>query len=355
MSEDQSFDRIDGDKKSGLLFICDHAGRDVPAAYGALGLPQGAFGRHIAYDIGAAEVTQLLAKDFNAPALLGRYSRLLIDLNRAADDPTLVMPVSDGLIIPCNAGIGEAEVAARIARYYAPYHRAIKTQIAAQREAGKAPALISVHSFTPVWKGTARPWHMAVLSSPKDRRLSDLLLKQLRSQPGLVIGDNEPYSGDLAGDTLDQHGLQEGLPHALIEIRQDLIEDAAGQKKMAGLLALLLRSALVELETQTASGPALPAPAREAMEAAAFRRLVSHLRQRTDVQNIDLMNLAGFCRNCLGDWFREAGEPAGVSLSKDQGREAIYGMSPAEWKRRYQTEATAEQRAAFAEANPHKH
>lgn len=355
MSQDSSFIRVEGDPSSGLLFVCDHAGREVPPAYRALGLLQDAFDRHIAFDIGAAEVTKLLAKEFNAPALFGRYSRLLIDLNRASDDPTLVMPVSDGMIITGNAGIGADEIAKRIANFHAPYHRAIKGQIAAQRATGKPPALVSVHSFTPVWKGAPRPWHLAVLSSPKDRRLSDLILKQLRSQPGLVIGDNEPYSGDLKGDTLDQHGLQEALPHALIEIRQDLIEDGAGQQKIASLLSLLLRNALIEFEAQGGTVPALLEREREAMEASAFRRLIKHLRQRTDVQNIDLMNLAGFCRNCLGDWFREAGEPLGVSLSKDQGREAVYGMSPAEWKARYQTEASAEQKAAFAQANPHKH
>lgn len=356
--QDQPFEiyRPDANGSSGLLFICDHASNGLPSAYGTLGVPAADFGRHIAYDIGAAMVTRALAQSYGAAAVLARYSRLLIDLNRGPDDPTLVMKLSDGRIVPGNRDADAVEIARRLRDYYRPYHDAIAAEIAAMRAAGQVPVLISMHSFTPVWKGYTRPWDVGVLWD-RDGRLALPLIRTLRAQ-GFTAGDNEPYSGELENDCMWQHGTMNGLPHALIEMRQDLIAN----RTAASAFALRLKPALdAALEMMGApqvqftrplaaiSGEtAMDENTKTQLEAAAFRRLVAHLRERSDVQNIDLMNLAGFCRNCLGDWYREAAGEKGIVLEKDAAREIVYGMAPAEWKRLYQREASPESQAKFA-------
>jgi len=226
-----------------LLLLCDHAANALPPGYGTLGLPESELARHIAYDIGAAAVTRALAARLGAPAILTRYSRLLIDPNRGEDDPTLVMRLSDGAIVPGNARTDGTERAARIAAFHRPYHAAIDARIDAALGAGIVPALVSVHSFTPAWKGVARPWHVGVLWD-RDPRLPCLLLDALSADPALVVGDNEPYRGTLRGDTMFRHGTGRGLAHALVEIRQDLIADEAGAGAWAARLADLLGPAL---------------------------------------------------------------------------------------------------------------
>ncbi len=207
----------------GLIFLCDHAANALPEDCGTLGLESGNLSTHIAYDIGAAEVTRTLARLFEAPALLARWSRLLIDLNRGEDDPTLVMKLSDGSVIPGNRDADPAEIGRRIAAYHAPYHRAIEDEITRTRAAVDVPILVSIHSFTPVWKGRKRPWEVGVLWD-RDGRLAIPLMEKLAAA-GFIVGNNEPYSGELENDCLYRHGTQNGLPHALIEIRQDLIAD----------------------------------------------------------------------------------------------------------------------------------
>jgi predicted N-formylglutamate amidohydrolase len=262
-----SFERIAGERAP--LFLCDHAARALPPGYGTLGLEPALFETHIAYDIGAAQVTRALAATFGAPALLGAWSRLLIDLNRGPDDPTLVMKLSDGSIIPGNRHVDDAERAWRIAQFHAPYHQAIAEEIArlgsSSRASGSALAgegavadprgregrrriqslpIISMHSFTPVWKGEQRRWEVGVLWD-QDGRLAKPLMTRL-AEAGFVVGDNEPYSGALDGDTLNRHGTQTGLPHVLIEMRQDLIGDAAAARAFAARLEPILASALAE-------------------------------------------------------------------------------------------------------------
>lgn len=232
-------ERIDGAPARGLVLVCDHAANLLPAAYGTLGLHGRELDRHIGYDIGAAAVTRALAERLGAPAVLSRFSRLLIDPNRAEDDPTLIMRLSDGAVVPGNAAIDDDERARRISLYYRPYHDAVAAAIDAGLAAGTVPAILSVHSFTPDWRGFARPWHAGVLWDA-DPRLARPLIAALRAEPGLVIGDNEPYSGRLRGDTLYRHGTSRGLAHALVELRQDLIGDAAGIKEWAGRLAGVL-------------------------------------------------------------------------------------------------------------------
>lgn len=167
---------------------------------------------------------------------MATYSRLLIDPNRGADDPTLIMRVSDGAIIPGNARIDEAERDRRIARFHRPYHAAIAAEIDASLAHGMEPALVSIHSFTPYWKGIARPWHVGVLWD-EDHRLAAHLLQGLRAMGDLCVGDNEPYSGVLEGDTLYTHGTRRGLRHGLIEIRQDLIAHHSGVDEWISRLA----------------------------------------------------------------------------------------------------------------------
>jgi predicted N-formylglutamate amidohydrolase len=235
----QPFSVIAGDAGCGILLLCDHARNAHPPAYGDLGLPAAEFHRHIAYDPGAAGVTTALAKALGAPAVLANFSRLLIDANRGADDPTLIMRMSDGTIIPGNTRIDEGERAARIALCHAPYHRAVAAAVDRALASGTPPMIVSIHSFTPVWRGKPRPWHAGVLSDA-DRRLAVPLLAALRADPALVVGDNEPYAGGMEGDSLDTHGSKRGLASAIVEIRQDLISDDAGVAAWADRLAPIL-------------------------------------------------------------------------------------------------------------------
>lgn len=242
-----SYRRIEGDWTRGVLILCDHAENRIPPPYGTLGLSPEDIGRHIAYDIGAAGVAEHLAQALRAPALLTRYSRLLIDPNRGRDDPTLVMQLSDGRVVPGNAVLDEAEIAARVEHYYAPYHHAIDTAIDEAVAGGKPPVLLAIHSFTQAWKSVPRPWHVAVLWD-KDPRLARALLEELRAISGITVGDNVPYSGQLKGDTLYQHGTMRGLAHALIEVRQDLILGPEGQAEWAERLAEVVRKVLASAE-----------------------------------------------------------------------------------------------------------
>jgi predicted N-formylglutamate amidohydrolase len=217
-------ERIEGRLDAGVLLVCDHARNALPAPYGTLGLPAEALERHIAYDIGARWLTLRLAERLGAPAMLSTFSRLLIDPNRGADDPTLVMRYSDGAIVPGNARIDEAEIGRRIEAYWRPYRDAIQSTAEAMQAAGREPAIVSLHSFTPIWRGFARPWKAGLLYD-RDARLAQAVLRGL-AQAGLAaheIGDNEPYSGGLPGDTIDAVATARGWRNALIEVRQDLI------------------------------------------------------------------------------------------------------------------------------------
>jgi predicted N-formylglutamate amidohydrolase len=241
----ESFTRVDGNQAAGVILLCDHAQNTLPAEYGVLGLPPGEFKRHIAYDIGAEAVTRGLAARLGAMALLTGYSRLLIDPNRGRDDPTLIMKLSDGAVIPGNRDIDAAERQRRIDRYYLPYHTAITREIDGLIAARIRPILVSIHSFTPAWKATPRPWHAGILWD-RDGRLPQLLLDGLRADTRLTVGDNEPYHGALEGDTLNTHGTKRGLAHALIEIRQDLIADQSGVDEWVDRLALILEPVMKE-------------------------------------------------------------------------------------------------------------
>ncbi|MDZ4841673.1 MAG: N-formylglutamate amidohydrolase [Hyphomicrobium aestuarii] len=234
-----------------VIILCDHASNALPAGYGTLGLPEAELDRHIGYDIGAAGVARGLAALLGTAAVLSRWSRLLIDLNRGLDDPTLIMRLSDGAVIPGNRHVDIAERERRIDACWRPYHAAVAGLIDAELVQGRTPILVSIHSFTNIWRGAARPWHAAILWD-RDPRLALPLIAGLRADASLIVGDNEPYSGKLRGDTLWQHGTSRGLPHAIVEIRQDLIADPPGQDAWAARLACIITAMLADPEHQEA-------------------------------------------------------------------------------------------------------
>lgn len=222
------FIEIDGNMQYGIVLLADHATNIVPSEYGTLGLPSSEFGRHIAYDIGIKELTEELASHLNVPAVLSNFSRLLIDPNRGEFDPTLVMQLSDGSVIPQNYPLSVAEKQKRLNKYYRPYDRAIGRMITkVEQQSRCSPMVISLHSFTPVWRGKTRPWHIGLLWD-SDPRVFTPLIKELSSIENIIIGNNEPYDGALKGDTMYRHCTKKGIAHILIEIRQDLISDNEG-------------------------------------------------------------------------------------------------------------------------------
>ena len=229
-----------------LLLVCDHATRDLPRRLGTLGLREAELSRHIAWDIGIAEVTRGLARRLDAPAVLSRFSRLAIDPNRALDDPTLIPQISDGVVVPGNQDLSPAQVCARIDGLHRPYHEAVRQTLDGLVARGPAPAVVSMHSFTPVMKGVERPWHVGVLWDD-DPRLPLPLMARLRAQ-GIAVGDNQPYSArDGHGHTLFEHAAPRGLACVLIEIRQDLIDThhgAAGwTERLCDALRVVLENA----------------------------------------------------------------------------------------------------------------
>lgn len=234
------FETIDGDFAQGLLLIADHASRAVPEDYGTLGLEPRVFERHIAYDIGVEMLTRALAEKLNSPAVLGGFSRLLIDPNRGEDDPTLIMQLSDGAVIPTNYPMHEEERENRLNRFYRPYHNAVDAACNKMLQAGsRAPFVVSVHSYTPVWKTIPRPWQVALLWDNDDRAITPLL-SMLREDGTLSVGDNEPYDGALRNDTLFRHCTAKGYANVLIEVRQDLIATPEGVQIWADRLAPML-------------------------------------------------------------------------------------------------------------------
>ncbi|MEM9871036.1 MAG: N-formylglutamate amidohydrolase [Pseudomonadota bacterium] len=235
---------IDGAARRGRWVItCDHATNTVPAAVagGDLGLPEDEMGRHIAYDIGALGVACALGALLDAPVVASNYSRLVIDPNRGADDPTLIPQLYDGTIIPANRRIDGAERARRTEHLYDPYHDAIAEQ-ARDREV----IFIAMHSFTPQLKDRPpRPWEVGVLSA-RDRRIADPLINHLGTALDSPVGDNEPYAGFFPGDSFTRHAHVPGRPNVLLELRQDLVADAASQRHWAETLAIHLEAARMD-------------------------------------------------------------------------------------------------------------
>ncbi len=218
-----------------VLLVCDHASRRLPRAVGDLGLDPAARRSHLALDIGAGDLARQLADSLGATAVLAGYSRLVVDLNRDLLDSDAFLEFGDGVVIPGNRKLSPAEREARAAALYWPYHEGIREQVGRLAAAVGTPAIIAIHSFTPVLNGISRPWELGILWDA-DRRIPDALMEGLRSD-GFVVGDNEPYSGKAPQDfTIDHHAEAAGLPHAGIEVRQDLIDHPEGVARIAASL-----------------------------------------------------------------------------------------------------------------------
>ena len=235
---------VEGAERPGRwLITCDHAANTVPMELvpgGSLGIAAEDMERHIAYDVGALGVARHLAALLDSPMIRTDFSRLVIDPNRGADDPTLVMKIYDGTIIPANRHADEAEVQRRIDLCHRPYHDAY-----GELAARPGTVICAVHSFTPQFKGRSwRPWQVAALWSGDDR-IARPLIEMLRCQD-LTVGDNEPYAGHLSGDSIDRHAIRHGRPNVLVEVRNDLIRDEAGQLEWAERLAPVLEAARQE-------------------------------------------------------------------------------------------------------------
>lgn len=238
---------IYGENRPGRwLVTCDHASNRVPdwVGGGSLRIGPADMARHIALDVGAAGLARALGEALDSPVICSDFSRLVIDPNRGEDDPTLVMKLYDGTIIPTNRHADAAETERRLDRLYRPYHAAYARMAARHADT----VILAVHSFTPCLKGRApRPWHVGVLYSHLDDRLSRPLIARLMEQPDLCIGDNEPYAGHLPGDAIDRHALRHGRHNTLIEVRNDLIATPQHQAAWAERLSLILSAVLREI------------------------------------------------------------------------------------------------------------
>jgi predicted N-formylglutamate amidohydrolase len=237
------------DGASPFLLACDHAGRLLPRRLGTLGLTPADRERHIAWDIGIAAVSSLVAEARGAVLIRQNYSRLVIDCNRPLTVLESIPHLSETTDIPGNLHIDAAERQARVDGIFVPYHARIAAELDRRERAGRPTVLVSMHSFTPVYAGVARPWHAGVMYQ-RDPRLAGIMLDLLRAEADLVVGDNEPYAVTDVGDyTIPVHGERRALPHVALEVRQDLIADAAGQRRWADLLVRLLPLAQERLTT----------------------------------------------------------------------------------------------------------
>lgn len=246
LAEDEPapYELVGADRSRPVIFVCDHASNRVPRSLDALGLEPRHFSDHIAWDIGAAGVARLLLERFQASGVIASYSRLVVDLNRALHEASAFPALSDGVLVPGNIGLTAADKEVRAATLHRPYHAEIKRLIEAKTESDRTPVFVAIHSFTPRQHGTDRPWHLGVLWD-KDPRLPIALLDRLRAHGDIVVADNEPYSGRHPADfTIDHNAEPRGLAHASIEIRQDLVRDAAGQARWAERLGDALEAVL---------------------------------------------------------------------------------------------------------------
>ena len=245
-------ERVNVDGTAGLVLLCEHAGQIVPACLSGLGLPSSEMEKHIAWDIGAEGVARRLSQRLDAPLVLQRYSRLVIDANRPLSAPDCIPEISDGVTIPGNRGLSEADRRCRYDEIHAPFHAAVSDLLDARAAASRPTLLVTVHSFTPVMGGVARGMAVGLLFN-RDRRLAGALKDALaRIAPEAVVALNAPYSVDDDSDyAIPVHGEARGLPHVLVELRNDLIRDAAGQDLWAGRLADALQRILDRPEFST--------------------------------------------------------------------------------------------------------
>lgn len=229
-----------------LLLVCDHASRAFPRSMHQLGVADWVLDKHVAWDIGSDLLTKCLARHLDAPAVLANYSRLIVDLNRKLHDPSAFIKVSDGIAIPGNLDISPDEREQRIQSFFNPYHAAIERRLEAFRAGGIVPALISIHTCTPVFNRIVRQMHIGIMWD-KDPRIPRPLMDRLAQFDGISLGDNEPYSGRHPRDfTVDYHAERTGLPCVGIEVRQDLVDTPEGAEHWAGLLGEALQDVLTD-------------------------------------------------------------------------------------------------------------
>jgi predicted N-formylglutamate amidohydrolase len=223
--------------KSPVLLVADHASPYFPAALNQLGLADWVLDSHVAWDIGSDKLAQFLADQLDAQAVLAGFSRLIVDPNRKLEDPSAFVEISDGQAIPGNIDLNEEQKALRIQSFFKPYHDQITARLKRFSDSGIVPAMISVHTCTPVFDRVVRPWHIGIMWD-KDPRIPLPLIQRLERMDGVCIGDNEPYSGRHPHDfTIDYHAEPAGLPHVGIEVRQDLVKSKEGAREWAGILA----------------------------------------------------------------------------------------------------------------------
>lgn len=221
--EPPPFEIVSPDASAPFLLLCDHASNRVPASLGDLGVPKAAFDLHVAWDIGAADAAHHLSRRFNATLIHTSYSRLVIDCNRRPDSHNLCPPVSDGVDVPANKNLPDSERQRRLDLLHRPYHDAVEAWIAGRRTSGHVPAIVSVHSCTPVMAGFHRPWHLGILWN-EDERIARPLIQRLSADASICVGDNQPYTGKTqSGYSIPFHAERNRLPHVMVEIRQDLI------------------------------------------------------------------------------------------------------------------------------------
>jgi predicted N-formylglutamate amidohydrolase len=239
-----------GDGAGGFVIVCEHASNAIPERFAGLGVSGEALESHIAWDPGALSVARHLAERLDAPLIRATVSRLMIDCNRPLDAQDLIVSQADSIAVPGNY-IGEEERRTRVAAIHEPFHAALSRLIEDRLAAGRPTALVSVHSFTPVLLGLARPWAVGVIFGG-DRRLADPLIAGLKNDGSLMVGVNEPYSpADRVFYTHERHAEPLNLPSVMIEIRNDLIADQASQRAMAVRLARLLKEAMTTLAVVT--------------------------------------------------------------------------------------------------------
>ena len=228
-----------------VLLICEHASSFIPPAYDGLGLAIEAQLRHIGWDIGALGLARELARLLDAPLVHATYSRLLLDLNRPVDAPDSIVPSSEDTTVPGNAALSAVEREYRQQKIYHPFHAQLDALIDQRLAAGQATAVISIHSFTPRYHDFERPWHAGVISQT-DRTLADALLESLARDPDLCVGDNLPYGPqDGVYHSLERHGEARGLRGAMIEVRNDQL-DEHGTKSWADRLSKAVGFALAQ-------------------------------------------------------------------------------------------------------------
>lgn len=230
-----------------FVLLCEHASRHIPAAFAGLGLDEADRARHIAWDIGALGLSRHLSSALDAPLAHATYSRLLLDLNRTPQAHDSIVVESEGTRVPGNIDLDPEQRELRRLRIYEPFHAEVDALLDQRLRAGLPTAVVSIHSFTPRYHGVDRPWHVGVIARD-DRRLADGLLQALRAESGLCVGDNEPYGPqDGVYHSLGRHAEERGLPGAMIEVRQDLLDGDAGHADWARTLRRCLESALRQL------------------------------------------------------------------------------------------------------------